>query len=76
MSTMTVPLTDTLQGFVDEQVARRGLGDQSDYVLELLQREHDRERLRALILEGVNSPLDCPADAAYFESLRTSIRER
>jgi antitoxin ParD1/3/4 len=75
MSTMTVPLSEAMSSFVDEQVALRGHGDKSDYVLELLQRERDREHLRALILEGANSPLDGPADAAYFNSLRTLIRE-
>ncbi len=71
---MTVPLTGALEGFVDEQVALHGYETRSAYILDLLQKERDREHLRGLLLEGLRSPGTMPADAAYFESLRALAR--
>lgn len=71
---MTVSLNDAMQGFVDEQVARHGYETRSAYVLDLLQKERDREHLSGLLLEGLRSPGTMPADAAYFESLRALAR--
>lgn len=70
MSTMNISLPDLLRDFVDEQVASRGYGTSSEYVLELIRRDQDRLSLRALMLEGAESALGGEADAAYFTALR------
>ena len=70
MGTMNISLPDTLRDFVDEQVARGDYGTSSEYVRELIRRDQERLRLRALLLEGATSPVTGEADAAYFEALR------
>lgn len=56
VTTMNISLPDSLKEFVDEQVAQRGYGTSSAYVRELIRRDHDRTRLRELLLEGAASP--------------------
>lgn len=70
MGTMNISLPDRLRDFVDEQVAERGFGTSSEYVRELIRRDQERLRLRALLLEGGESSASGRADAAYFEALR------
>ena len=76
MSTMNISLPEELKAFVDQQVGSRGYTSSSEYVRELIRREQDKERLRALLLEGLSSPLSgVAADKAYFDGLRARIRE-
>lgn len=70
MSTMNVSLPDDLKGFVDSQVNQGNFGSTSEYVRELIRRDHDRRQLRAALLEGARSPIASNADAAYFATLR------
>lgn len=72
MNTLNITLTDTLHTFVQHQASQRGCGS-SEYLLELIGREQERERLRALLLEGAASSPAAPADAAYFERLRAQV---
>lgn len=72
---MNISLPDSLKAFVDEQVADRGYGSSSEYVRELLRKEQDRQRLRALMLEGVESSPGPQADAAWFDELRARVRK-
>lgn len=74
MSTMNISLPDSLKSFVDEQVSGRGYGTSSEYVRELIRKDHDRQRLRALLLEGAASAPSGPADAAWFKRLRDRVR--
>ncbi len=75
MSNVNVTLPDALQTFVDQQVAERGLETCSEYIQDLIQRELDRQKLRDLVMEGVNSPPAGVADAEYFDELRRRVRE-
>ena len=70
MGTMNISLPDTLRDFVDEQVARGDDGTSSEYVRELIRRDQERLRLRALLLDGAESPVTGEADAEYFQTLR------
>ncbi|MBV8062458.1 MAG: hypothetical protein JOY51_02635, partial [Nevskia sp.] len=67
---------DSLKDFVDQQVASSGYGTSSEYVRELIRRDQERLRLRALLLAGAESRPAGEADAAYFNFLRTGIRKR
>ena len=69
MSTMNISLPDALKRFVDEKVTGGRYGTSSEYIRELIRREQDRERVRALLLEGLNSPVE-PVDDVYFVELR------
>ena len=75
MTTMNISLPDALKSFVDEQVAQRGYGTSSEYVRELIRKDQDRQRLRALLLAGAASAPAEPADAAFFERLRLRVRQ-
>ena len=73
MNTLNITLTDALHSFVQRQASQRGCGS-SEYLLELIGREQERERLRALLLDGAASRPAAPADATYFERLRAQVR--
>lgn len=66
---MNISLPDDLKSFIDEQVAGR-YSTSSEYVRELIRREQDIQTLRNKLLEGAASPLEGPADEAWFEELR------
>ncbi len=72
---MNVSLPQALKSFVDEQVNSRGYGTSSEYVRELIRKDQDRQRLRALLLAGAASAPAEPADAAFFERLRLRVRQ-
>lgn len=76
VSTMNVSLPESLKSFVDEQVARCGYGNSSEYIRELIRRDQDRLRLRSLLLEGAASPQAPRATGAYFAGLRRRVRSR
>ncbi len=71
---MNVSLPDDLKSFVDSQVDHGNYGSTSEYVRDLIRRDHDRRRLRAALLEGARAPVVANADAAYFASLRDQAR--
>jgi antitoxin ParD1/3/4 len=75
MSTMNISLPDSLKAFVDEQVSERGYGTSSEYVRELIRKDHDRQHLRGLLLAGAASAPTAPADEAYFDRLRQNVRK-
>ena len=76
MATMNISLPETLKSFVDAQVSDRGYGTSSEYVRDLIREDAQRERFRALIREGFESPIVGEADDAYFDRLRADIRGR
>lgn len=76
MGTMNISLPDALKSHVDEQVSARGYGTSSEYIRELIRRDLDIQRLRALLLNGAASPQGSEIDAGYFEDLRSQIRRR
>lgn len=71
---MKISLPENLKDFVDEQVVRRGYGSSSEYVRELIRKDQDRQRLRALLLAGAASKPTKAVDRGYFESLRKRVR--
>ena len=75
MKTMNISLPPKLRSFVREQAVERGYGTSSAYLRELIRRDQDRQHLRSLLLEGGESPPSVTADEAYFESLRTGVRQ-
>ncbi|RFU44525.1 type II toxin-antitoxin system ParD family antitoxin [Paraburkholderia sp. DHOC27] len=76
MTTMNISLPDSLKVYVDEQVGEGGYGTSSEYIRELIRKDQDRKRLRAIILQGATSGLADPVAADYFESLRARVRSR
>ena len=76
MGTMNVSLPDSLKEFVDAQVQLRGYGTSSEYIRELIRRDHDRTRLRDLLLQGASSPPSKEIGKGYFDVLRRNVRKR
>lgn len=74
MSTMNISLPASLKSYVDEQVVQRGYGTSSEYVRDLIRKDQERQGLRSLLVDGAASPPAGPADARYFESLRSQAR--
>ena len=54
---MNISLSDELKDFVEQQVADGSYSSTSEYLRQLIREKRDEARFRALILEGVNSPL-------------------
>jgi antitoxin ParD1/3/4 len=74
MSTMNISLPEPLKRFVDSQVESGSYGTSSEYVRMLIRREQEREALRQLILDGINSGPTKAVDDAYFDELRELAR--
>jgi len=74
LRTRKISLPDDLKDFVDEHVNQGGSGSSSGYVCELIRKDQDRQQLRMLLLQGGASEPAGPADAAYFEGLRSRVR--
>jgi antitoxin ParD1/3/4 len=70
MSTMNISLPEGLKALVDA----RGYGSASEYVRDLIRRDADIQRFRALIEEGLESGPAVEVDEAFFEELRAEIR--
>lgn len=75
-TTMNISLSDELKSFVDERVKSRGYSTHSEYVRDLVRRDEQeagRERLRALMAEGLASGPG-PGWATQREQLRQCAR--
>lgn len=73
MSTMNISLTDSLKAFVDTPLGEHGFGTSSEYVRELIQRDQDRVRLRAMLLAGAASLSGEAVTPNYFDKLRAKV---
>ena len=69
-----IVLPDTLRAFVEEQVATAGYRSPDEYVRALIRKEQDRQRLRAVLLDGPASGPGVPVDRAWFDAWRARIR--
>lgn len=75
MCTMNISLPEALKTFVDDQVSAQGYRTSSEYVLELIRKDRDRQRLCGLLLDGAASPEAVTADALYYDRLRSRVRD-
>jgi antitoxin ParD1/3/4 len=71
MGTMNISIPGDLRAELDAQVARRGYGTSSEYVRDLIRRDIERQRVRALLLEGREGPQGAPVTEKRLEALRT-----
>lgn len=76
MTTMNISLPNALKAFVDQQVSARGYGTSSEYVRELIRKDQDIQRLRAMLLDGAASAPTAPVDTGYFQNLRDRVTQR
>ena len=69
---MNVPLPEDLKRFAEEQT-KHGYSTPSEYVRELIREDQKRkakEKLEALLLEGLNSGDAIPVDAKFWADLK------
>lgn len=76
MATMNISLPDKLKQFIDEQVAEHSYGSSSEYLCELIRKQRDVEKLRAMLLAGANSGPGRVVDDAFFAELRDIAKDR
>jgi antitoxin ParD1/3/4 len=65
-----------MKAFVDRRVDQGGYGTSSEYVRELIRKDHDRARLREALLIGATSELMEESNEEIFENLRKYVRKR
>jgi antitoxin ParD1/3/4 len=74
MATMNISLPDEMKAFVEDQASQKGFGTVSEYVRSIIreaqERHVERERLDALLLEGLNSGPGTPLAKADWDHIR------
>jgi antitoxin ParD1/3/4 len=78
MSTLNISLPEPLREFVDSQVAEGGYRTASDYIRELVQeaqKRKAREKVEALLLEGLQSEASAMTKEDW-EELKLRVGER
>lgn len=73
MSTMNISIPELLRVHVEQKVKKGLYSTHSEYVKELIRKDLEREQLRDLIMEGINSPTGSAIDENYFSSLKRRI---
>ncbi|HEY2154517.1 MAG TPA: type II toxin-antitoxin system ParD family antitoxin [Isosphaeraceae bacterium] len=80
MATMNISLPDAMKAFVEEQAAERGFETVSEYVRSILrdvqERHAERERINALLLEGLNSGRPEPMTDEDWEFIQSEALRR
>jgi len=76
MATMNISLPDELKQFIDDQVSQHGYGSTSEYLRELIRKQRDVEKLRGMLLEGLNSGPATPQEPDFFDRMRERARAR
>ncbi len=75
---MNISLTEDLKTFVDARVKARGYSTYSEYVRDLVRKDEERakeERFKALIEEGLASPIDPQPWPQQLEALHARIKD-
>jgi antitoxin ParD1/3/4 len=78
-STITISLPEHLKQFLDDQVASGRSASSSDFIRSLLHEEEKkqaRERIEALLQEGIDSGPAAPMTPADWDTLRQRVRDR
>jgi antitoxin ParD1/3/4 len=78
-TTIQLPLSESLSAFANEQAASQGYGSAAEYIAALVkaeQKKKAKEKLEALLLEGLNSGPAKPMTDADWEALRQRVKAR
>jgi antitoxin ParD1/3/4 len=79
MSTLNITLPETMRDFIEGQVADGGYGTASAYIGALVREAQNRkakEKIEALLLEGLNSGPSTEMTAQDWEDIRREVHER
>jgi antitoxin ParD1/3/4 len=72
MTSMNVSLPEELKDFAEEQT-KNGYSTPSEYVRELIradQRRRAKDKLDAMLIEGLRSGVSIPVDAKFWKELK------
>jgi antitoxin ParD1/3/4 len=72
-TTMNISLPEALKGYIDEQVVARGYDTRDDYVCDLIRKDLGRAALKALVLEGLASPVSERSHEDLIDGMRRRI---
>lgn len=76
MMAVNISLPETIQSFVEQQVAKGGYSNASEYILHLiLQEQAKAARVEALLLEGLDSGDAIEATDDWWEQKRTQLMQ-
>jgi len=76
MTTFTISLPESMQAFVEEQVAKGGYSTACEYIRQLIhqhQKQGEKQQIEALLLEGLNSGEPMEIADAWWEQKRASL---
>ena len=80
MATMNISLPDDMKAFIEAQAAAKGFGTVSEYMRALIRETQERaarrERVDALLLEGLDSGPATPMTGGDWEAIRREVKER
>jgi antitoxin ParD1/3/4 len=79
MASLHISLSDEMRSFVDEQVRGGRYHNHSEYVRDLIRHDQERrtrDRIEALLLEGLESGPAQPLTADDWQAIRDEARER
>jgi antitoxin ParD1/3/4 len=79
MATMNISLPDPLREFVEERVTEGGYSTASEYFRDLIredQKRRAREKLEALLLEGLDSGPPTEVTSEWWEQFSADLKRR
>ncbi len=79
MTKVNITLPNSMKDFVDARISSGDYGNASEYVRRLIredQKRAERERIDALLLEGVKSGNSTPMTSKDWKTLRQNLRKR
>ena len=78
MTTLNISLTESARQFIEDQAARQGLANSSQYVERLIveaARQTEDEEIQRKLTEGLNSGPGIVADDSYWERKAASLEQ-
>ena len=79
MKSINISLPDKMRDYIEKQVADGSYGTISEYFRELVRQDQkckDKERLEALLLEGLNSGNATPLTEQDWKDIRQAVRSK
>jgi antitoxin ParD1/3/4 len=79
MTTLNISLPDAMRTFIDEEIAKGGYSNASEYIRDLIrqaQKKAEEKKLEAMLLEGLDSGKPIEVTDEWWEQKRAQIMQR
>jgi antitoxin ParD1/3/4 len=80
MATMNISLPESMKEFLEEESAKNGFRTVSEYVRSIIrevqERQAEREKVDAQLLEALDSGAAAPSDQADWQNIRNEVHRR